>query len=48
MKEAKDANLKHLVIIGETQDGDPFHASSVNDVREILYMLKFFEHSLFD
>lgn len=36
---AKKAGLKSVIVIGETEDGEEYHASSIGDCAELNWML---------
>ena len=48
LEAAKDANLKHIVIIGEYEDGEEYFTSSTSDCPLALWMLEQAKRALFD
>ena len=48
LEAAKDVNLKHIVIIGEYEDGEEYFASSTSDCPLVLWMLEQAKRALFE
>ena len=43
---AKEANLRHVIVIGVDYDGAEYHASSTGQCEKMLWMVKRFEWEL--
>lgn len=46
LKEASEHGLREVVICGFDQEGNEYHASSVSDAGEVLWILRRCEHAL--